>query len=67
MAALGGVRGRNALRMFYERLVGRGKKKMVALIAAARKLVIWAWKVFQTQTDFDPTKVQRSAESGVLT
>ncbi len=57
MGTLGGVRGRNPLRAFYERLVGRGKKKKVALVAAARKLLIWAWKVFQTQTDFDPAKV----------
>ncbi len=56
MAALGGIRGQNPLRAFYERLVGRGKRKKVALVAAARKIVVWAWKVFQTQTIFDPTK-----------
>lgn len=57
MGALGGVRGQNPLRAFYQRLVGRGKKKKLALVAAARKLLIWAWKVFQTQTDFDPAKL----------
>jgi transposase len=58
MGALGGVRGQNPLRAFYQRLVGRGKKKKLALVAAARKLLIWAWKVFQTQTDFDPAKLE---------
>jgi transposase len=57
MGALGGVRGQNPLRAFYQRLVGRGKKKKLALVAAARKLLVWAWKVFQTQTDFDPAKL----------
>ena len=56
MGVFGGVRGQNALRAFYQRLVGRGKKKKVALVAATRKVLVWAWKVFQTQTDFDPAK-----------
>jgi transposase len=56
MGVLGGIRGRNPLRAFYERLVGRGKRKKVALVAAARKLLVWAWKVFQTQTVFDSAK-----------
>lgn len=51
--ALGGVRGDNPLRIFYQRLVGRGKPKMVALIAAARKLLTWAWAVFRRQVLFD--------------
>ncbi len=58
MAALGGVRGKNVLKAFYRRLVGRGKAKMVALVAAARKVLVWAWAVFRTQTAFDPSKHQ---------
>ena len=61
MSALGGTRGNNALRSFYLRLVGRGKPKMVALIAAARKIVVWAWAIFRTSTPFDPTRIQRRA------
>ena len=61
MSALGGTRGNNALRQFYLRLVGRGKPKMVALIAAARKIVVWAWAIFRTSTPFDPTRIQRRA------
>lgn len=56
MGALGGVRGQNPLRAFYERLVARGKAKKLALVAAARKLLTWAWAVFRTDTPFD-TKI----------
>ncbi len=37
MDTLGGVRGNNPLKSFDQRLVGRGKAKKVALIAAAKK------------------------------
>ena len=56
MAALGGKRGKNPLRDFYEGMVGRGKMRMVALIAAARKILLWAWAVFRSHTYFDPSK-----------
>jgi len=59
MSALGGTRGENPLRHFYLRLVGRGKAKMVALIAAARKVLVWAWAVFRAGAPFDPQKVRR--------
>lgn len=61
LGALGGVRGKNPLQAFYQRLVGRGKPKVVALVAAARKILCWSWAVFQHQTTFDPTKVTRTA------
>ena len=57
MGALGGVRGHNPLRAFYQRLVGRGKAKKLALVAAARKILIWSWAVFRSGTRFDPKKV----------
>lgn len=56
MGALGALRGHNAVRTFYERLVGRGKRKKVALVAAARKLLTWAWAVYHSGTPFDATK-----------
>jgi transposase len=56
MGAFGGIRGDNPLRAFYQHLVARGKRKRLALVAAARKLLTWAWAVFRTQTDFDPAK-----------
>ncbi len=52
MSALGGVRGANPLRDFYQRLVAAGKPKKVALVAAARKILVWAWAVFRYQVPF---------------
>lgn len=54
MSALGGARGHNVLREFYQRLVAVGKPKKLALIAAARKILVWAWAVFRDHADFDP-------------
>lgn len=58
MGALGGLRrkGHNPLRDFYQRLVGRGKAKVLALVAASRKILVWAWAVFTQGVDFDPTR-----------
>lgn len=53
MGALGALRGKNAVRQFYDRLVGRGKAKKVALLAAARKVLVWAWAVFQSGRPFE--------------
>ena len=39
MAVLSAVRHNSALKIFYGELVGRGKPKLVALMAAARKLL----------------------------
>jgi transposase len=57
MAALGGIRGHNALRGFYLRLVNRGKAKMVALVAAARKILMWAWAIYHSASTFDPQRL----------
>jgi transposase len=56
MGALGALRGDNPLHAFYQRLVDRGKPKKVALLAAARKLLAWAWAVFSSGQPFDATK-----------
>ena len=61
MGALGAIRGDNPLRQFYQRLVGRGKPKMVALIACAHKILLWAWAIFRTGEQFDP---KRHAKQG---
>lgn len=66
MGALGGVGGRSGnmadtpLRSFYKSLVGRGKPKKVALVAAARKILVWCWAVFRQGKPFDPTRFQYS-------
>ncbi len=56
MAVLGALRGRNALHAFYDALVARGKPKKVAIVACMRKLLTWAWHLFQTQQPYDPSK-----------
>ena len=56
MGALGGVRGDNPSRTFSQRLTGRGRPEMVALIAAARKRLTWAWAVFCRQVLFDAAR-----------
>lgn len=58
MGALGAaVHGHSPLQQFYDRLVARGKAKRLALVAAARKILIWAWAVFTSGQPFDATKV----------
>ena len=54
MGALGGVSGDNPLKDFYQRLVGRGKPKKKALVAAMRKILVWAWSIYVNEVDFDP-------------
>lgn len=56
MAALGGVRGHNPLRTFYQRLLDNGKAKKLALVACSRKILVWAWAVFSSHQPFDPLK-----------
>jgi transposase len=56
LCALGGVRGRNHLREIYTSLCARGKPKKVALIACARKALVWAWAVFTQGTTFDSAR-----------
>jgi transposase len=58
MGALGGVRGNNPLRVFYQRLLSRNKAKMVALVASARKIIVWCWAVFNSGKVFDPTRFE---------
>lgn len=61
MGALGALRGPNAVRRFYDHLVGRGKPKKLALVAAARKILVWAWAwaVYHSGAPFDASKTDR--------
>ena len=54
MGALSAVHGQNPLHDFYERLVAQGKPRKVAVVAAARKLLTWAWTLFQRKTAWNP-------------
>ncbi len=56
-AVRGGIRAQDSpLVHFYRRLLGRHKPKLVAQVAAARKILVWSWAVFQQRTPFDPAK-----------
>lgn len=55
MCALGGVHAKaSPLVTFYQRLLGRNKPKKVALVAAGRKILAWAFGVFRSGNPFDP-------------
>jgi transposase len=61
MAALGAIRGHNPIRQFYDALVARGKRKMVALVACAHKILTWAWAIFKSGQPFDPSRFALAA------
>lgn len=61
MSALGGIKAKDSpLTTFYQRLVGRGKPKKLALVAASRKILIWSWAVFKSDTPFDTARLEHN-------
>lgn len=60
LGALGGKRGR-FLKQIYQQLLARGKAKKVALVACARRILVWAWAIFRTNSPFDPLRLAHSA------
>lgn len=61
MAALGAISGKNCIHAYYDAMVARGKKKKVALVACARKILTWAWAIISSGRRFDPTLAVRRA------
>ncbi len=61
LGALGGIRGANPLKTFYQSLLGRHKPKKLALVACARKIAVWAWAIFTTGVPFDATRFNKAA------
>jgi transposase len=59
LPALSATRCNPLVRVFYERLVSRGKPKMVALIAAMRKLLVLAIGVLNNGVPFDRDWITR--------
>lgn len=55
MAAVSAVRFNPVFKAFYDRLLARGKRKKVALVAAARKLLVLMVTLLQQGRDFDPS------------
>ena len=62
MSALGGIKAKNSpLTTFYKRLVvEKGKPKKVALVAASRKILVWSWAVFKSETFFDTARPEHN-------
>ena len=60
LGALGGKRGR-CLKQIYQQFLDRGKAKKVALVACARRILVWAWAIFRTNMPFDPLRLEQSA------
>lgn len=57
MSSLGGTRANGSpLVDFYQRLLARDKPKKVALVAGARKILVWAFAVFRSGVPFDSAK-----------
>jgi transposase len=63
MSALGAIKGKNGQQQFYRGLVGRGKAKKAALVAASRKILVWAWAVHRDQTEFRAPTCQAATEA----
>jgi transposase len=63
MCALGATKGKNVLRAFYQGMVERGKQKKLALVAAARKILVWAWAVYRDHTEFNPSRAQAAVKT----
>ncbi len=59
MPALVAMRREPHLRAFYQRLVGAGKLKMVALVAVMRKRLHAIYGMFKSRQPFDGSKVFR--------
>ncbi len=62
MPALVAVRHDPHLRAFYEHLLARGKQKMQALVAVARKLLHAIYGMFKHRQPYDGAKVYRLPE-----
>jgi transposase len=60
MPTLRAVRSNPWLRAFYERLVAAGKPKKLALVAAARKLVLAIYSVIKHRRPFAPQLAQEA-------
>jgi transposase len=61
MAALSAAQHNPVFRAFYERLIARGKKKPVALVAVARKLLVVMVTLMRHKRTFDPEWAARHA------
>jgi hypothetical protein len=61
MATLSCIQHNEKIRTFYHRLLEKGKEKKVALIAAARKLLVILNTMLKNQTPWQPEHSPASA------
>ena len=54
MPALSACRCNPVMKEFYQRLIAKGKNKMTALIAVARKLLLLIYALWKSNSTFDP-------------
>ena len=54
--ALTAIRSQPNVKAFYEKLLGKGKKKMLGVVAVMRKLLHAIWGMFKHETSFDGGK-----------
>lgn len=57
MPALTAIRCDRNVKAFYEALIGRGKRKMQAIVAVMRKYLTGLWACIQAGEDFDTAKL----------
>lgn len=58
---LAAIRHNPVIKEFYERLIGRGKEKMVAVVACMRKMLHIVVGVLKNEAEFDPNWEQKTA------
>ena len=61
LPAMAAARSNKAVAAFRDRLVARGKRRIVALVAVMRKLLHAIYGMFRTNTPFDATKLLPTA------
>lgn len=66
MPAMSAIQNNPKLKEFYEKLISKGKLKMVALVAVMRKLLVYAIGVLRNNTPFDPNWIKIQQEKFAL-
>ncbi|MGC9351852.1 MAG: transposase, partial [Sulfurovum sp.] len=56
MPTMVSVRYNDEMKMIYERLVDRGKPKMVAQMAVMRKIILLAHSLYKNKQKYDPER-----------
>jgi transposase len=56
MPALVAIQTQANVKAFYEKLIGRGKRPMQAIVAVMRKLLLCIWGMFRQEQNFDVEK-----------